>query len=418
MNSERKIASSIASTDSDLSEPPSSAAILAENPCSLEEQNTDFQKISDNSFNFLKQHFPASSAKDWNNWKWQLRNSYSSLQHLQSVINLSSDEMAVAGNEDINLPVRITPYFASLIANSQPGNAIRKTMVPVMDELIVSPGEESDPLDEHKHNKVKCLIHRYPDRVLFLITNFCSAYCRYCTRSHMVGDNHHSHGRRSDWDEAIEYIREHSEIRDVLLSGGDPLTLPDERLRYLLTELRTIKHVEIIRIGTKVPVVLPQRLTPALLKMLRKFHPVYMSIHFTHPDEITSEVAQACGMIADAGIPMGSQTVLLKGINDEPEVFKKLMQGLLKIRVRPYYLYQCDPIPGSAHFRTSVSKGIEIIRSLRGHTSGYAVPHFVIDAPGGGGKIPILPNYVEGKENGDLLLINYQGKHFKYPDYM
>ncbi len=275
MNSERKIASNTASIDSDSFEPPSSAVILTDDPSSLEGQNLDFQRISDYSFNFLRKHFPTATIKDWNNWRWQLRNSFTSLQHLQSVIRLSSDEMAVAGNEDINLPIRITPYYASLIANSSPGNAIRKTMVPVLDELIVSRGEESDPLDEHRHNKVKCLIHRYPDRVLFLITNFCSAYCRYCTRSHMVGDSHHSHGRRSDWDEAIEYIRNHPEIRDVLLSGGDPLTLPDEKLKYLLSELRAIKHVEIIRIGTKVPVVLPQRITPALLKMLRKYHPVY-----------------------------------------------------------------------------------------------------------------------------------------------
>jgi lysine 2,3-aminomutase len=234
----------------------------------------------------------------------------------------------------------------------------------------------------------------------------------------MVAQHNDSHARKADWDEAIAYIREHPEIRDVLLSGGDPLTLPDEKLKYLLQSLRDIPHVEIIRIGTKVPVVLPQRITPALLKMIRKFHPVYMSIHFSHPDEITPEVTQACNKIADAGIPMGSQTVLLKGINDDPVIFKKLMHELLKIRIRPYYLYQCDPIPGSGHFRTSVSKGVEIIKSLRGFTSGYAVPHFVIDAPGGGGKIPILPNYFAGRKNGDIILLNYQGKHYSYPDYM
>ena len=244
---------------------------------------------------------------------------------------------------------------------------------------------------------MNCLVHRYPDRVLFLVTDFCSSYCRYCTRSHMIAGKGKSHAS-SDWDEALKYIREHSEIRDVLLSGGDPLTLPDEKLRYLFSELRSIPHVEIIRIGTKVPVVLPQRITPALVRLLRKFHPLYISIHFTHPEEITPEVSQACNRLADAGIPMGSQTVLLKGINDDPGVFKTLMHELLKIRVRPYYLYQCDPVPGSAHFRTPVDKGIEIIRSLRGFTSGYAVPHFVIDAPGGGGKIPILPNYFVGKK--------------------
>ena len=291
-------------------------------------------------------------------------------------------------------------------------------MIPVVQELTLSPGEEEDPLNEHQHNTLNCLVHRYPDRVLFLVTNFCSSYCRYCTRSHMVAGRGNSHTRRADWDQAIEYIRSHTEIRDVLLSGGDPLTLSDEKIRYLLSSLRAIPHVEIIRIGTKVPVVLPQRITPALVRMLRKYHPLYMSLHFTHPDEISAEVSTACNRLADAGIPLGSQTVLLKGINDDPVIFKKLMHELLKIRVRPYYLYQCDPVPGSAHFRTPVEKGLEIIRSLRGFTTGYAVPHFVIDAPGGGGKIPILPNYFVGRKKGDIILKNYLGRHYSYPDYV
>ena len=407
-----------ASGEADVQEPPSTPYLLAENPGSSEEQIPGFQPISENSFQFLQTYFPGTTLREWNSWQWQLRHSFSSIQELGTFLRLSTEELLVSSETGINLPIRITPYFASLIHQDDARHALRRTMVPVIDELILSQGEQSDPLNEHQHNKLNCLVHRYPDRVLFLVTNFCSSYCRYCTRSHIVAGKGKSRGHRADWDEALEYIREHSEIRDVLLSGGDPLTLPDDKLKYLLTELRAIPHVEIIRIGTKVPVVLPQRITPTLVRLLRKFHPLYLSIHFTHPEEITPEVSAACNRLADAGMPMGSQTVLLKGINDDPEVFKKLMHELLKIRVRPYYLYQCDPVPGSAHFRTPVEKGLEIIRSLRGFTSGYAVPHFVIDAPGGGGKIPILPNYVEGRKNGDLLLTNYQGKHFSYPDYV
>ena len=297
-----------------------------------------------------------------------------------------------------------------------PEQAIRRTMVPVHNEFIIGPEEIYDPLGEENQSPVPQLIHRYPDRVLFLITGVCAAYCRYCTRTHMVSKKDKVHTTVQAWDKALAYIRMHPEVRDVILSGGDPLTLSDTRLEYLLCQLRMIPHVEIIRIGTKIPVVLPQRITTSLTRMLKKYHPVFMSIHFTHPDEITPEVAFACNRLADAGIPLGSQTVLLKGINDEVPIFKELTHLLLKMRVKPYYLYQCDPIPGSAHFRTPVSRGIEIISGLRGFTSGYAIPHFVVDAPGGGGKIPLLHDYVTHHDKDGYQLRNYEGKYFMYKE--
>jgi lysine 2,3-aminomutase len=371
--------------------------------------------ISNRSLHFLQHFFPGTSLKDWNSWQWQIRNSFTSLSALSKVICLGQNEIRPNPGLNDSLPLRITPYYASLLHASDPGEALRRTVVPVFDEFVFSPGEASDPLSEEHDSPVPNLVHRYPDRVLFLSTGFCSAYCRYCTRSHMVATDQCHMGTKA-WQPAFDYIRSHPEIRDVLISGGDVLTLPDNQIEYLLASIRSIPHVEIIRIGTKVPAVLPQRITKTLTGMLKKYHPVFMSIHFTHPDELTPEVSQACNRLADAGIPLGSQTVLLKGVNDDVQVMRRLMQGLLKIRVRPYYLYQCDPILGSAHFRTSIEKGLEIIDGLRGHTSGYAVPHYVIDAPGGGGKIPLLPDYFQGKENGQVILRNYEGKKFFYPD--
>ncbi|MDD2571450.1 MAG: KamA family radical SAM protein [Bacteroidales bacterium] len=373
--------------------------------------------VSNRSADFLKRHFPGSTLKDWISWPWQVKNSFTSVDQLSTFLGLSESEAATAGS-DVQLPLRITPYFASLLEGNDPFHALRRTVVPVIQELTMSPGESEDPLSEMDHSPVPQLVHRYPDRVLFLVTNFCSTYCRYCTRTHIVSQQEKAHSTRKQWDVAIEYIRNHPEIRDVLLSGGDPLTLPDSRLEYLLSQLRAIPHVEILRIGTKVPVVLPMRITRSLTSMLRKYHPLMISIHFTHPDEVTPETAEACNRLADAGIPLGSQTVLLHGINDTPDIYKSLAHKLLKVRVKPYYLYQCDPIPGSSHFRTPVESGLEIIRNLRGFTSGYAVPHYVIDAPGGGGKIPLLPNYVEGYDGKDLLLKNYEGRSFRYPDYL
>jgi lysine 2,3-aminomutase len=287
-------------------------------------------------------------------------------------------------------------------------------MIPTSDELIITEAEKADPLNEMGNSPVPGIVHRYPDRALFTVTQFCSSYCRYCTRSHSVGKL--GHLTKGEWDRAFRYLEEHTEIRDVIISGGDPLTMNDIKLEYLLSNLRAIKHIEILRIGTKVPAVLPQRITPALVAMLKKYHPVFISVHFTHPDELTQETRRACEMLADAGMPLGSQTVLLKGINDDPATMKSLMQKLLTVRVRPYYIYQCDLIPGSNHFRTNIEKGIEIIENLRGHTSGYAVPQFVVDAPGGGGKIPILPAYVVESGPEKWVLRNYKRNQYTYPN--
>ncbi len=371
--------------------------------------------INPQSHAFLAKNFPSATESDWNDWHWQLRNSFTSFNELSAILQLSDNEIKPTFGTK-QLPLRITPYFASLLSRYNPRQALRKTVVPVLDELIVAPVEKADPLEETGHSPIANLVHRYPDRVLFLVTGFCAAYCRYCTRSHLVSKKEKCHSSRPEWDKALEYIWMHKEIRDVLISGGDPLTLEDSRLEYILSNLRAIPHVEIIRIGTKVPVVLPQRISRRLVNMLRRYHPLYLSIHFTHPDEVTPETEFACNRLADAGIPLGSQTVLLKGINDEVEIFKELTRKLLKIRVKPYYLYQCDLIPGSAHFRTPVSKGLEIIRGLRGFTSGYAIPHYVIDAPGGGGKIPLLPDNVVARDKEGYLLVNYENRTFFYPD--
>jgi lysine 2,3-aminomutase len=374
-----------------------------------------FPVISDRSLRFLHRFFPDATANDWNNWKWQVKNSFTSLYSLSRVLNLSENEIRPNPGFNDNLPLRITPYYASLLDPENSQQAIRRSVVPVLDEFLVGPGESSDPLSEEHDSVIDNLVHRYPDRVLFLVTGFCATYCRYCTRSHMIA-SHKCHQGIHAWTPALKYIREHNEIRDVLISGGDALTMNDNSIDYLLSSLRAIPHVEIIRIGTKVPMVLPHRINRSLVNILRKYHPLFMSIHTTHPDELTPEVSSALCKLADAGIPLGSQTVLLKGINDDLDIMRQLMHGLLRNRVRPYYLYQCDPILGSAHFRTPVSKGLEIIDGLRGHTSGYAVPHYVIDAPGGGGKIPLLPDYYKGYENGNVILRNYEGKIFVYPD--
>jgi lysine 2,3-aminomutase len=365
---------------------------------------------------FRKRFFPEASSTDWNDWRWQLRARIRDVEALSRILTLSEDERTAMTHAGHQLPVAITPYFASLLDRNDPLQPIRRSVLPTTAEHLSSPGEAADPLGEDVDSPVQGLVHRYPDRVLFLVTDFCSTYCRYCTRSRMVGHQGGASTNLARWEEAIAYIEKTPAVRDVLLSGGDPLTLSDESLAWLLSRLRQIRHVELLRIGTKAPVVLPQRITPALTRRLKKFHPLWMSIHFTHPEELTPEVSQACERLADAGIPLGSQTVLLSGINDDVATMKALMQGLLKIRVKPYYLYQCDPILGSAHFRTPVEKGLEIIRGLRGHTTGYAVPTYVIDAPGGGGKIPLLPEYTLGREGEDLLLKNYQDRVFRYPD--
>jgi lysine 2,3-aminomutase len=364
---------------------------------------------------FRKRFFPNTNPVEWNDWQWQLRHRFTDVGALEQIVQLSPDERAALTHPFRRFPVAITPYYASLLDRTNPAQAIRRAVVPVMAEHAFAPSEKEDPLGEDHDSPVPGLVHRYPDRVLFLVTDFCSTYCRYCTRSRRVGHGG-SHSPMARWEEAIRYVEATPSVRDVLLSGGDPLTLPDESLDWLLSRLRRIPHVELLRIGTKAPVVLPQRVTPALVRMLKRHHPLWMSIHFSHPDELTPETAQACERLADSGIPLGSQTVLLSGINDDVATMKKLVHGLLRIRVKPYYLYQCDPICGSSHFRTPVAKGLEIIQGLRGHTTGYAVPSYVIDAPGGGGKIPLLPEYLVGREGADLLLRNYEGKIYRYPD--
>ncbi len=371
---------------------------------------------SDRSRAFRRRFFPDASQSDWNDWRWQLQHRIRDLRTLAKFIQLSPDEHEAVARHTGPLPVGITPYYASLMSETDAAQPLRRTHIPVNGEYLRTPGEADDPLGEDHDSAVPGLVHRYPDRVLFLATGFCSTYCRYCTRSRMVGGGGEYTFSTRQWQRAIDYIAAHPEVRDVLLSGGDPLTIATDKLEWLLSRLRAIRHVEFLRIGTKVPVVLPQRITRDLTRMLRRYHPLWMSIHFTHPEELTPEVAESTARLADAGIPLGGQTVLLKGINDDLSVMKPLVHGMLKNRVKPYYLYQCDPITGSAHFRTTVEKGLEIIAGLRGHTTGYAVPHFVVDAPGGGGKIPLLPDYLVGRDGDDLLLRNFEGGIYRYPD--
>ena len=333
-------------------------------------------------------------------WLISVRNSIKTLEELASQLDLTEEEKIEITKK---LPLRITPYYLELIKTHP---VLRRTVVPTINEFIVSDDESNDPLDEDKYRPVKCLVHKYPDRALLLCTNFCSVNCRYCTRSRIFDESKTvSH---ADLEEAFQYLKEHTEIRDLIISGGDPLTLSDGNLEYVLQKVRAIKHIEIIRIGTKAPVVLPERITPKLVKMLKKYHPLYMSLHFTHPLEITQECSDACTKLADAGIVLRSQTVLLKGINDDIETMKELMHKLLINRISPYYIYQCDRINGSEHFRTSIEKGIEIIRGLRGWTSGYAIPTYIIDTKIG--KIALNPDYVEKIEDGNITFKNYKGE--------
>jgi len=359
--------------------------------------------------------FDEATPFDWEDWRWQLRNRIRTKEMLAKFVSLTPEEEKGIDGCGSKLTMSIPPYFASLIDPDDPNCPIRMQSIPQGYELQTAPEEMTDPCGEDKNSPVRGLVHRYPDRVLFLVNEMCAMYCRYCTRSRMVGDGHRTLSM-STYEAAFEYIRQNKKIRDVLISGGDPLTLSDRVLEYIIKTVKSIPHVEFVRIGTRIPVTLPQRVTTELVTMLKKYSPIWMSIHFNHPKEITKRVKFACDLLADSGIPMGSQTVLLKGVNDKPHIMKKLMHELLKIRVRPYYIYQCDPILGSKHFRTPVSVGLEIMEKLRGHTTGYAVPTYVIDGPGGGGKIPLSPNYVVSSENGKTTLRNYAGKEFVYYD--
>lgn len=356
------------------------------------------------------------SDAEWNDWKWQLKNRITRLDQLQRLMpTLTPEEYAGTRLANSKLAMAITPYFFNLIDPADENCPIRRQVIPRLEETKTAPWEMSDPCGEDSHSPVPGLVHRYPDRVLFLVTDRCAAYCRYCTRSRLVS-NATGYDFHPQFDKQIAYIAEHPEIRDVLLSGGDPLLLSDEKLEDLLTRLRAIPHVEFLRIGTRIPIFLPQRITPELCEMLKQFHPLFFSIHANHPRELTTEVRVALGRLADAGIPLGNQSVLLKQVNDDVEVMKAHVQKLLMCRVKPYYIYQCDLIAGSAHLRANVRKGIEIMQALRGHTTGYAVPQFVIDAPGGGGKVPINPEYVLSMNADRVVLRNFEGKVFEYPE--
>ncbi len=349
----------------------------------------------------------------WTDWRWQLSHRLNTLEELSSIINLTPEE--IEGIRSHHFRVDITPYFASLIDPDDPNCPIRRQVIPTGQELVAFDGMVVDSLNEDGHSPVPGLVHRYPDRVLMLVTTQCASYCRYCTRSRIVGDAG-AQFSRGDYDRQIAYIAATPAIRDVLLSGGDPLLLPPKVLEDILRRLRAIEHVEIIRLGSRVPVFMPQRITPELVEMLRQFHPLWLNIHFNHAAELTPEVATALARLADAGIPLGGQTVLLAGINDSVAVMKELMHKLVRNRVRPYYLYQCDLVAGAGHFRTTVGKGIEIIEGLRGHTSGYAIPTYVVDAPGGGGKIPVMPQYLISQAPGKVVLRNFEGYITSYDE--
>ena len=355
------------------------------------------------------------SEREWNDWRWQLRHRITTYEQLKEILELTSEEIEGIKHSKGRLALAVTPYFASLMDPFNPNCPIRRQAIPRVEEIHLSKNEMVDPLGEDKHSPVPGLVHRYPDRVLLLVTDQCAVYCRYCTRRRLVG-SHERSITQGNFEEVLRYLKSHRKVRDVLLSGGDPLLLENERLEEILSRLRALPHIELLRIGTRVPVTLPQRITGGLVRMLKKYHPLMISIHFTHPKEITEAVRRACNELADGGIPLGSQTVLLKSINDKPYIMKKLVQELLKIRVRPYYIYQCDLAMGTEHFRTSVATGIQIIEKLRGHTTGYAVPTYVVDAPGGGGKIPLQPDYVVSRGKGKIALRNYEGKIFEYSE--
>ena len=355
-----------------------------------------------------KQLFPDVTDEQWNDWKWQVKNRIETLEELKKYVNLSAEEEEGVKQTLKTLRMAITPYYLSLINPDDPNDPIRRQCIPTGAETHQAAADLLDPLHEDEDSPTPGLTHRYPDRVLLLITDMCSMYCRHCTRRRFAGQTDNECGL-DRIEKALEYIRQTPTVRDVLLSGGDALMVSDKRLEYIISELRKIPHVEIVRLGTRTPVVCPQRITPELCDMLKKYHPIWINTHFNHPNEVTPESSRACEMLANAGIPLGNQSVLLRGVNDCVHVMKKLVHELVKMRVRPYYIYQCDLSMGLEHFRTPVSKGIEIIEGLRGHTSGYCVPTFVVDAPGGGGKTPVMPQYIISQAPGRVVLRNFEG---------
>ncbi len=352
----------------------------------------------------------------WNDWRWQLSHRLNSIEDFERVLTLNESEKKALSQPGL-FRVDITPYFVSLIDPGNPEDPVRKQIIPTADEITPFTGEMGDSLAEDAHSPVPGLVHRYPDRVLMLVTTQCASYCRYCTRSRIVGDPSQTFSSK-DFEAQLDYLRRTPQVRDVLLSGGDPLTLAPKILERLLTALREIPHIEVVRIGSRVPVFMPQRVTAELTDMLQQFHPLWINIHVNHPNEITAELAEACDKLTRAGIPLGNQSVLLAGVNDDPFIQRRLVHDLVKIRVRPYYLYQCDLVHGAGHFRTPVGKGIEIIEALRGHTSGFAVPTYVVDAPGGGGKIPLNPNYLISYSDHKVVLRNYEGYITTYEEPM
>ncbi|KYG34802.1 lysine 2,3-aminomutase [Alkalihalobacillus trypoxylicola] len=355
------------------------------------------------------------SQEQWDDWLWQLTHTIRTLKDLKKVINLTPEEERGVQIATKTIPLNITPYYASLMNPDNPDCPIRKQSVPIDSELNKSKYDLEDPLEEDEDSPVLGLTHRYPDRVLFLVTNQCSMYCRYCTRRRFSGQIGMGVPKKQ-LDSAIEYIQNTPQVRDVLISGGDGLLINDHILEYILKNLRAIDHVEIIRIGTRAPVVFPQRITDQLCDILKKYHPVWLNTHFNTSIEITEEAKAACEKLINAGVPVGNQAVILAGINDSVRIMKKLMHDLVKMRVRPYYIYQCDLSEGISHFRAPISKGLEIIEGLRGHTSGYANPQFVVDAPGGGGKITLQPNYILSQSADMVVIRNYEGVISAYPE--
>ncbi len=355
------------------------------------------------------------SNEKWQDWRWQVKNRITETEEIKQVLNLKEETTSEISSALKNLRMAITPYYASLIDPDDPECPIRRQAVPTAREIDLGEADIEDPLHEDVDSPVDGITHRYPDRVLFLVTDQCSMYCRHCTRRRFAGVTDRPLPQ-DKIDRAIEYIAETPQVRDVLLSGGDPLLLSTEKLEKIIARLYEIDHVEIIRLGSRTPVVLPQRITAELTQMLKKYHPIYVNTHFNHPQEITETSAKACQKLVEAGIPVGNQSVLLKGINDQASVMRKLVHKLLEIRVKPYYLYQCDLSRGIEHFRTRVDRGISLIESLRQHTTGMAVPTYVVDAPGGGGKIPVHPDYVISRSPGKIVLRNFEGEIFAYTE--
>lgn len=355
------------------------------------------------------------SDDEWNSHTWQLKNRITTLKQLEEHLELSEKERSGVLLSGTKLAMAITPHFFNLIDREDPECPIRRQVIPRVEETWTSPYEMADPCGEDDSMPVPGLVHRYPDRVLFLVTDRCAAYCRYCTRSRVVSGAGEQE-LETDHEAAFRYLEEHTEIRDVLLSGGDPLLFSDKKLEKILERLRSIKHIEFLRIGSRVPIFLPQRITPELCEMLQKYHPLFLSVHVNHPRELTLEVKEGLERLANHGVPMGNQSVFLRGVNDDVETMKTLVHKLLMCRVRPYYLYQLDLIQGSSHLQAPVAKGIEIIEGLRGHTTGYAIPQFVIDAPGGGGKVPVNPDYVVQQNSERVVIRNFEGKTFEYPE--